>query len=157
MFRFRLEVMFLVLVVLRLSGAVGLWWPTGAEAFKSAVRNEGIYPLLAFVSTAVLIGATGGLRRRLPNYAGAPPVRDLIRILCPYVVAGLLATANLVALSALLGTTPDTNTGMTFALYVARAMNLGVITFGLYFATFIVVEYRRDVAWERRIHPHQYP
>jgi len=156
MFRFRPEVMFAVLALLVLSAEVGVMWPYWVGAFQSAVRLELTHVALAMAGTAVLVGVVSGIRRSLPNYAGAPPVADLVRILVPFAVVTLLAAANIMALSTMLGQVLDSQTGRIFALQAARAMSLGVIGFALYHAALIIVEFRRDVAWDRRMHPHQY-
>lgn len=156
MFRFRIEFFLPTLAAILLVGAFGMLWPVIAESHQYLVRIDAGADLLCYLVTAVLVCVGGGVRRRLPNYAGAPPLRDVVRILLPFAFVVLFAGANIAWASALIEGLTALQSGRSFALQMARGISLGVILCCLYHAALILVVYRRDIAWERRMHPNEH-
>lgn len=156
MFRFRPELFLPTLAAILLVGIFGMAWPVLDEAHRYLVRIDAGADLLCYIVTAVLVCVGGGVRRRLPNYAGAPPLRDVVRILLPFIVVVLFATVNITWSSALIELLTPLQSGRSFALQTARGISAGVILCCLYHATLIIVTYRRDLAWERRMHPNEH-
>jgi hypothetical protein len=149
MYRFRPGVMFAVLGVLLFAGAIGAWGHGWLSAAAAMLQSDGFSAALVFLSTAAVIGLVSGIRRRLPNYGGEPPVSDLLRIEAPYAVVILVAAANIWATQAMMRFEPDAGTGLVFAWHAARMMNYGAILFSLHISVAIYLRYRTDVSWER--------
>lgn len=151
MFRFRPPVMISMLALLLIAGEIGSMAPAFIAAAKQLIGYAGLYVVLDLIGTAVLVGFAGGVRRSLPNYSGAPPIRAVARILVPLVVIGLLAAANSFVISGLLAHVLENQPGRIVALHAARATCLGTVVWCLYHAAFIITEFRRDCAWPRRM------
>lgn len=156
MFRFRIELFLPALAVMLVAGVFGMWWPLLKEAFHHGARGESGYDLLCFGVTAALVCIAGSVRRRLPNYAGAPPLGDVVRIVVPFIAVLLFAMTNALAASTLSDFLLPAQSGRISALYAAGGMSLGVAAFCIYHIALIIVEYRRDLAWERRMHPNEH-
>jgi len=165
MFKFRLDLMLCTAAAICLFGVLGqlvpslhsvvenlkLWTSWSAETGAS---NGAI--VLAILGTALRVGYVTAARRSLPRYGGAPPLKDLLVLVIPYLVTAVLALAAATWVSGLLSVIPEAWSFRYVTMQLSRLADLGVVCWCLYMTFYSVRDYRQECEWDRNMNPHLY-
>lgn len=165
MFKFRLDLMLCTAAAICLFGVLGqlvpslhsvvenlkLWtsWSTETGASNGAI-------VLAILGSALRVGYIAAARRSLPIYAGAPPLKDLVILLIPFVVTGVLALAASIWVTGLISVIPEGWSFRYITMQLSRLADLGVVCWGIFQAVYNVRLYRCECEWDRQANPHLY-
>lgn len=153
MTRFSFEGMAFALVVILLGSVGGTFGPAIAGQVVHVITLVEMTQLLVVAGTAVAVGAMFGLKERLPNYGGLPPLSFLTTFLRPCALTGILASSSAFGIAMLLRATPELAAYRVFGLYTALILNVCVVGRCAWITYRAVDAYQCAYAWERTVHP----
>lgn len=153
MSQFRATGAILTLVVIGLVCLLGLFGATLLQAAWAVVSTAGFYQLMAVMATGFLGGVVSGLKTRLPNFGGRPPVSALRESRKAPALAACAALLLGLGAAFLLAASPDLPRLRVLALNAALGLNIGMLLRCLWICFKMTRQYRADCAWEDLVHP----
>lgn len=130
----------------------------GLPALQQAIilaQDGRTYLVLAILASCVLGGIYGGLKRRLPNYAGDPPLSSLLQHLRGPVLTMVLALLLFAAELQLQDIATEAGTFATWALRASLGLTGAIVGACLVLVVSLIRQYRALYAWQEIIPAHQ--
>jgi TctA family transporter len=134
---------------------VGMLGMPTLRVLADLVQDPRSYLLLAILAACALGSYYGGMPRKLPNYAGRPPLASLMAHLKGPAILVVSAVVLLVAQFSLHGTAVAVGQFAVWALYSAAGLTLGLAVASIGVAAKLVRRYRQECEWEDQLHPQQ--
>ncbi len=153
--RFNVEVLLLSMLAVAVTWLAAVHGEEFSWAFGVIAQSRSTYLALAVAVSCILGGVVGGLKRRLPNYGGRPPMASLLQHMQASLATLVLAALLGAGIGLLLKSTPVLSPGSLWALKAALGLNVVTVLACAIIAGRMMRDYRQKCAWEDAVHPHQ--
>ena len=138
-----------------LVACLGVLGPPALQQAYELVQDARTYLVLVILASCVLGGIYGSLTRRLPQYAGDPPLSALMQHLQGPALTSVLGLLLLAAAWNLADTATESGVFATWALRAALGISLYLTMASIALAVSLIRQYRALYAWLEIIPPHQ--
>jgi drug/metabolite transporter (DMT)-like permease len=134
---------------------LGILGPPALRQAYELAQDARTYLVLVILASCVLGGIYGSLTRRLPQYAGDPPLSSLMQHLQGPALTTVLALALLAGAWHLAETATETGDFATWAWRAALGLTLYLALASIALAVSLIRQYRALYAWLEIIPAHQ--